>query len=401
MRAKYLGLLALSAAMSVAGVSRANDFSLSQPIYADDGVTSRAPLMHLLDQAGVAKPLEDAGINIYGLVEASWTYSFDDPPGDIIAGRSFDFEHDDPTLNQIYLVVERNTDFEKAWDIGGKMAWTYGADSRFMHSNGLFDEENGNNQIDLTELYGEVVVPVGNGLKVKVGKFITPLGYEYVNPSQNAFYSHSFIFGLVPFSHTGVMATYAIDDQWSVSGGISRGWDQSLEDNNDAIDVIGSIGWVSPEGDITSALSFTVGPEKTDNNSDYRIAIDWWASYVISDQWTAAINGDFIWEENSGDDGDDASVYGIAGYLGYKVCEECTINGRIEWFNDTERLGGPDTQLFEATLGLAIRPFARHEIASNLLIRPEVRYDYADDPVFNAGEDDSQITFGVDVLFTF
>lgn len=396
MRSSHLALLA--AVSAVVGHASA-DFSLNKPLYAQDAPEPRKPLMAALDKAGIAQPLEDAGINVYGLIAAGWSYGFGSPADGIISGHAFNFENQDLTLNQIYLVTERLTDFQKPWDIGGRMAWTYGGDARFIHSNGLLDKENGDEQIDLTELYGEVVVPVGNGLKVKIGKFITPLGYEYVNPSLNAFYTHSFLFNLVPYSHTGFLATYAVNDVWTVSGGMSRGWDQSIDDNNDMIDFIGSIGYT--ENDITAALSFTAGPELPDNDDDWRVAIDWWLSAQLSSQWTAGVNADYIWEQGTSQTGDWSDVYGAAGYLSYAICEFAILNTRVEWVNDTNRAAGADTTVYGLTFGATLIPFARNEIGSNLKIRPEIRYDVADDPVFDGGTDDNQWVFSVDAFFTF
>jgi putative salt-induced outer membrane protein YdiY len=389
-------LLAAAVASVVGGTSLADSFSLNQPIYAAEA-PARKPLMALLDKGGMAKPLEDAGINISGYAEVSWTHNFSDD-GNTIAGRAFDFENDDPTFNQSYIAVEKTTDFAKAWDIGGKMAWTYGADARFMHSNGLFDKETPDNQIDLTELYGEVVAPLGTGLKIKIGKFITPLGYEYVNPTLNSLYSHSFLFGIVPFSHTGIVGTYALNSEWTLTAGITRGWDQSIDDNNDCIDFLGSIAYTKDK--ITGAVSFTVGPETTDNG-DYRYAIDAWATYAMSDQLSLGINGDYIYEENTGQDGDASQVYGLAGYATYKLCDYAILNGRAEWFNDTSRASGFDSVLYEITAGVTFIPFAKNDIGSNLKIRPEVRLDMADDDVFADGTDKTQFTFGVDAYFTF
>lgn len=397
MRACSIGLLAAAVASVVAGKATAESFSLSQPIYAEDTAPARKPLMALFDKGNMATPLEDAGINVYGLIAGSWTYNFSDD-GDTITGRAFDFENDDLTLNQIYLVVERTTDFAKAWDIGGKMAWTYGADARFMHSNGLLDKENGDRQIDLTELYGEIVAPIGTGLKLKFGKFITPLGYEYVNPSLNAFYSHSFLFGIVPFSHTGVLGTYALNDSWTLSAGITRGWDQSIDDINDCIDFLGSVGYTKDK--LTGAFSVSIGPQ-TESNDDYRYAFDLWLTYALADQWTIGLNADYIFEEGASQTGDGSNVYGVAGYLGYTVNDFVTFNGRAEWFNDTERAAGFDSVLYEFTIGAAITPFANNEIGKNLKIRPELRLDLADDDVFGGGEDKEQFTFGIDAYFTY
>jgi len=98
------------------------DLSLSRPLYMEDA-PARAPLMALLDQVGIAKTLDDAKINVYGFVEGSYTYSASAPPGNIITGRAFDVEHEDPTLNQIDLTIERTVDdaiAKKQFDVGAR-----------------------------------------------------------------------------------------------------------------------------------------------------------------------------------------------------------------------------------------------------------------------------------------
>src|SRR5205085_3196495 len=116
------------------------------------------------------------------------------------------------------------------------------------------------NQYDLTQAYVDIFVPVGNGLTVRVGKFVTLMGNETIAPiatvtgsSGNALYSHSYNFGFgIPFTHTGVLATYAIGDKLTVNGGFSRGWEQSTNDNNGAIDVLGGVAYtLSDEVSIT------------------------------------------------------------------------------------------------------------------------------------------------------
>src|SRR5206468_2986570 len=65
----------------------------------------RRPLMDLLDRAGLAKPLEEAGINIYGHVEGGYTYNFDRPSDKLNPFRIFDFEHDKPILDQLDFTI--------------------------------------------------------------------------------------------------------------------------------------------------------------------------------------------------------------------------------------------------------------------------------------------------------
>src|SRR6267142_4546445 len=133
--------------------------------------TPRRPIMELLDQAGVAKTLDDWHLNIGGNVEASWTYNFADPNTNRNNGRVFDFEHNDATLNQLMLFGERKVDpSKKNFDIGGRAEARWGDDSGLIHGNGLTDWYDGprdpENQLDLTQLYIDLAVPVGNGLLV-------------------------------------------------------------------------------------------------------------------------------------------------------------------------------------------------------------------------------------------
>ncbi len=151
MSGKVLAKWAAVAAMACAGVAMAgsNDLSLAPdlriPRSSADAAAPRKPLMGLLDKLGIAKTLDEANINVYGYAEASTTYSISGPPANPahsghheLTGRAFDFEHEDPVINQVDLAVERTVDVtKKTWDIGGRVEFIYGADSRLIHSNGL------------------------------------------------------------------------------------------------------------------------------------------------------------------------------------------------------------------------------------------------------------------------
>src|SRR6185436_17049644 len=75
--------------------------------------TPRRPLMELLDQAGVAPTLDDWHLTIGGHAEVSWTWNFNDPDNEVNPGRVFDFEHNDFTMNQLSLFIERKVDVAK------------------------------------------------------------------------------------------------------------------------------------------------------------------------------------------------------------------------------------------------------------------------------------------------
>jgi hypothetical protein len=76
----------------------------------------------------------------------------------------------------------------------------------------------------------------------------------------------------------------------------------------------------------------------------------------------------------------------------------------MEYYGDSHgmTLGAARAQnLFEATLNLAIKPFAGDAVGQNLMIRPEIRYDDSVARFFKAGSRRDQFTFGVDAYFAF
>jgi Putative beta-barrel porin-2, OmpL-like. bbp2 len=386
----------------------ASDLRLDRPVYLAEAEPDRRPLMDLLNRGGMAQPLENAGINIFGHIEGSYTWNFDDPEGETNFGRVFDFEHDEPTMNQLDLTVERLVDVtKKQFDIGGRMEWIWGGDSGLIHSNGLFDwydtSRDPENQWDLNQAYLDFAVPVGNGLLIRAGKFVTLLGAETINPTTNPFFSHTYLFGYaIPFTHTGVLGSYSLNDSWSVTGGITRGWEQSNEDNNDAVDILGQVKWIANK-EWTFYFNFVTGPEQPDNESDWRTVLDFILVGALTDKLSLIVNADIGWEQDVADGGTrDAQWYGIAGYLGYKLNDMATLNGRAEWFGDDDGTRtGVDANFYELTGGVALTPFHKDKWGKNFVIRPEIRVDFSDEDAFNDGSDDTMVTAAVDLIYKF
>ena len=78
-----------------------------------------------------------------------------------------------------------------------------------------------------------------------------------------------------------------------------------------------------------------------------------------------------------------------------------TLNGRVEYFNDEKGSRGLGASVYEATAGVAIHPMPNDKILSNLMFRPEVRYDYANQSIFDGGTGNYQFTAAIDAIFTF
>jgi hypothetical protein len=373
--------------------------------------TARRPLMSLFDQMGIGKSLDDLRLDIYGHAEVSYTKNADNPDSGFNIGRVFDFEDDEFNLNQIDLNVERVVNINgDNWDVGGRMEWMYGEDARYIHANGLFDFydffSGPENQFDLTQLYADINVPIGTGLRVRAGKF---LFFKQVDPNASVFFSHSFTFGAaLPFTLTGVTGYYNLTDRFNIEGGIVRGWDDALEDDNGSVSGVVRARYHASD-QLNLSLAAITGPEQVDNNGDYRTAVNFVASYQVNSQLTFLLDSIYGYEsDNPGSGASDwygAAVYGI-----YKINDYISAALRLEYYRDDEGfttgiagsgLGFTSQDLYEATAGVTITPFAADELGRNLKIRPEVRYDYSSENFFDDFTEHDQLTFAVDAIFNF
>jgi hypothetical protein len=380
-------------------------------------------LMSALGKAGLAEPLDKAGINIYGYVEGGYMHDFSAPSahnGQTFIG--FNSFKNAGILDKISLNVERTVDpSKKKFDIGFHVEGIWGADATFVHSNGIGDRQTSRNQWDLLQAYVDVTIP-GMPVRIRAGKWIELAGFEqfsaniygaFGDPSRT-FYSYSYQFLYAePGTQTGVLATYVLNPQWSFDAGFTRGWNQSLRDANDALDFLGRITF-TPSDKTSIIFVMTEGPEfptgvgrnlpKGDNHH-WWTALDLVVTQKISEKLSLGLGVDFVDAPHiPGLTGGAKQWGGVAGYVSYAFDTHFTLNTRLEWYRDAAHgfsTGAPvSANYYEATVGAAIKPFLTDKILSKLLFRPEVRYDHADHSLFNSG-DRNQWTCSVDALFTF
>lgn len=440
---RVAGIAAATAAMACAGVVRAeatqptSDAASLRPTYLQDTSSEPAPqpapaarpLMAALDAVGIGKPLENANVTIGGYVDGGYTISGTGQRSNVpLAGRVFDTKSSRWVLDQVDLFIDRPVDYAKAaqthsFDVGGHVEIDYGWDLGILHSSGLFDNPSTlgvthgqyrdrstpENQFDLLQAYLDVALPVGSGLRVRAGKFVTSLGYEVINPTQNAFYSHSYLFGFaIPFTQTGVLGEYKINDDWLIDAGVTRGWNQTFKDNNGGPDFLGSLTYTPQGSDELKKwkliANLSEGPQRTHDNSNWWTVVDLQAIYTVNTDLTLAANADYGDAPGRANVGGTDQWYGIAGYAALTVNEYLTPNLRLEYYGDSHgmTLGAARAQnLFEATLNVAIKPFAGDAIGQNLMIRPEIRYDDSTARFFKGNKRRDQFTAGVDAYFTF
>jgi hypothetical protein len=442
MNYRNAAFFAIAGLLASSGLARADalpsvKLSLDPTVVtADDAAAEPAPLMGALDKIGLGKALEDAKFDISGWIEGGYSFnnrhhSHEQP---ILPGP---FNHEVGNhfmLNQVGLRIERRIEDPKVFDVGGLVEVMYGTDAGFMHSSGwgfngndptddgapadtVSDEYRAFYQVDISQAYVDVSLPVGNGLTIRMGKFVSLLGNEYCNPNNNLFYSHSWIFNATPFSATGILGIYKLNEQWSVTAGVSRGWDMTAEDNNGAIDGLGAITY-APNEELSLSLAWNVGPQNDGDNSHYRTVLDPIITWQATKDLKLALECFYLYDGGANAAAAESThaygdVWSVATYASYTINDYLTLNGRVEAYHTSATslgaVGAPfggSLNIYSITLGTTITPLPANSVLKNLVIRPEVRYDFSDSSMnapFSAGGRSfkDQLVFAADVIFKF
>jgi hypothetical protein len=173
------------------------------------------------------------GFKLSGAAEASFTQNFNNPGTNVNSLRVFDTQATSFVPQVAQFMVERPATDASALDrVGFRARVNYGAQSRFSRARTNYQPGTDNTELDVHELYGEYLVPVGNGLKIQFGKINTLIGLEVINSWENPNFSRSWTFGLAQaFTETGIRFTYPFASWATLAVGLVNGWD-NIEDNN-------------------------------------------------------------------------------------------------------------------------------------------------------------------------
>ncbi|MBX3412303.1 MAG: porin [Pirellulales bacterium] len=364
------------------------------------------------------------GLSLGGWLDQSFTWNPDNPADRFNGPVTFNDRSNDYMLNQLWLYGEKSADTEGcgfAW--GGRFDAIYGQDWRFTPALGLELTGDGGNRWNSQRFYGlalpQLYAEFGyNDLSVKIGHFFTIIGYEVVPATGNFFLSHAYTMQYgEPFTHTGVLASYALSDKISVSGGFTRGWDV-WEDNNDDLDFLGGVTFTGEEGG-SLAFGITTGDSggQDSNLTMYSIV----GSKSVGD-WTYVIQHDNGIQQGGNANGGTANWYGVNQYLFYSINDRWKLGGRFEWFRDNDGVrvmnlvgesanGSPRFanygpgfagNFWEITGGV------NFQATANVLVRSELRWDWYDGPAntngflpYDDGSDASQFLWGNDVIITY
>jgi hypothetical protein len=125
-------------------------------------------------------------------------------------------------LNVVDLNLEKDADASAAWGAGYRVELWMGPDA-----NGLATSA-ANGDFAVKNAYVDLKAPLGNGLDIKVGTFDTIIGYEVADSINNPNFTRSWGFSMEPTTHTGVLASYTVNDMLSLSAGVANTYGPAL-----------------------------------------------------------------------------------------------------------------------------------------------------------------------------
>lgn len=430
-------------------------------VVADDWTQASGLLGAVGADPNEAKFMKDNNLKVGGWLNSSISANMSGNGDGFNGPVTFNDRTGELQMNQLYLYLQKAINVSgDSFDIGGRVDFMYGSDAIFTQAYGspgfdprtLEPSERGSWDLHLSghdsrfygialpQAYAEMNLPVGNGIAVKVGHFYTPIGYEVVTAPDNFFITKPYTMQYgEPFTHTGILATYVANPNWTVMGGAvtgssTGGWDGNWDRDLGNWNFLGGVTWTSDDAGTSLGITSTAG-DRAEGVSDA------WAMYSIvgkhnfTDKLHYVIQHDHgfadnVWTANGaarGTEGgrEDAEWYGINQYLIYDVSDKVSAGLRAEWFRDHNgfRVYGPGrcfaasanqgdnfacggdyfanytqqgSNYYAITAGLSYKP------AKWLNLRPNLRYDFTDDArAFSNGTRQSQFLMTADVVITF
>jgi hypothetical protein len=399
-RIRFAGvMLALSAATATSGQdARAQGAQLiaAVPSHADSGKTptdSTPPAASAA--AALPKWFEELAVNAF--VSTAYQYNSNRPTTGATSYRVFDFSDNSFNLDVAELVVQIAA--SKPNDAGFRVDFAAGNSIPQITKT----QDQNAAQFDLQQAFASYIVPLGSGLRFDVGKYVTHMGYELIEgyDGYNDNYSRSILFGYaIPFTHTGVKASYAFSSKVAAMVEVVNGWDL-LRDNNRSKSV-GAQLTLTPVAPLSVLLNWIGGAEIANDNHTNRNVFDVVAILKPTKTLTLGVNGDYGIENGTSivNPGSDATWKGIAGYATLALTNKFSIALRGETFHDEDgvRLGtGTKATISEGTFTPA------YKFTDHVLLRGEARYDTANQPIFSKRSTlaDKQTTIGANVIFVY
>ena len=213
---------------------------------------------------------------------------------------------------------------------------------------------------------------------IMVGRFLTLVGEEAINPTLDTNFSRSVLFYNTPDTHTGIRAVFTVTDKITLTTGVNDGWDNIRDWSRRKTIELGFA------YNVNSCFSFSIqglnGQERATPRTDtgplgLRTLIDVIATINATPKLTLIANYDHGYQSNAAlPNGtfNPAHWQGISGYINYAFTDMWHSSLRGDLFEDSDGYRTGVSQNWRAlTLTVGCTPI------KNLEVRVETRHDFS------------------------
>jgi hypothetical protein len=304
-------------------------------------------------------------------------------------------------LNVVDLALDKPLD-ESQWAAGYHVELWLGPDA-----NTLFTQSGGTpGDFAIRQAYVALRTPIGNGIDWKIGVFDTIIGYESLSSPNNPHYTRSYGFAVEPTTHTGILGTYAVNSEISLSAGVANTFGPTINGrgvspynagtpNESYKTYLGSVALTAPQnwgwlaGSTLSAgviNGFNALSSETANGARQT---SFYAGTTLATPMTglkvgASVDYLDVHDAATLTGEGDGTIWAWALYTSYQATEKLGLNLRGEYvYTAAEALefnaNGSESEVIEGGNHLfAITATAQYDLWKNVLSRVEFRWDHAE-----------------------
>lgn len=381
------------------------------------GLLSAAAVANAEEQQSKPSPVMTslAATTLSGYVDtmAIWKFGTGNAnmPGRVYDGSDV---QDGFNLSVVSLTLDKPLD-ESQWAAGYHLQMLMGPGAA-KRGTGLLASSS-TTEFSFNEAYVALRVPVGNGIDFHVGQLGTFNGYEAYDTYKDPNWSRSYGFYIESSAHTGISATYKVNDVLTVMGAVGN-----EAGFNNQVDVkqttesrkayLGMVTLTAPESmgflkGATLSGGYTIGAASPAYGSWNQ------GNFYVGASVPTPVKGlsfGAAYDYTHGSAGFAASyANATALYVSYQPTEKWKLNNRFDYASGSNGAFGyasassdPHNQLFSETLTID------YSLWANVISRAEFRWDHAltgDQPfggtVAGAPRDKNAVSLGLNLIYVF
>lgn len=326
-----------------------------------------------------------ASVILGGYAELFYQWNFNQPANGVTNYRGFDNRHNSVTISNVVL--------DTAGTVGpvtARIALQFGhtPESYYLSEpSAPATSGAGATGIQVWKFLQQALIgyraPLGKGLLVEGGIYLSPIGPEGMAIKDQWNWSRSNLFFGLPFYHTGFRISYPVTERLTATLHANNGWN-NVVDNNVPWSLAGELAYVIPDLVTVHFIYFT-GVERSTGAPEgqpWRHLFDAYATWQPKSWLALSLHGNAGFEPNSF--GTSSWTAGAA-YLCFMPHRVIHVGMRADVFHErvAQSSAGRASPIFwpaelvaSQTLTADVRPH------SNISFRLEYRHDHATGPMY-------------------